>query len=289
MARTLHALRRGRAGDWAARAASRGRVEAALGEPWRAGRVHPGGRRDAAHLHRRRRRCGRRGSSPRSTRRARGQRGGVRELPARGTSRRWRADAVVLSGSLPPGCRPGPTPADRGGARRRGARGAGHAGRALRRGAAAGPAIVKPNLAELGALAGRPLQPSPPGPAASTDLAAVGGAARELARGGRRGRGGDARPRRAAGRDRGRRLAGTAARRRGRERDRRGRRGGRGPGARAGARPPWDERLRHAAALGAATAAAPVAGEFRGQDYLGALAVDGDQCRWTPRSPARSR
>ena len=34
---------------------------------------------------------------------------------------------------------------------------------------------------------------------------------------------------------------------------------------------PWDERLRHAAALGAATAAAPVAGEFRHQDYLGAL------------------
>jgi tagatose 6-phosphate kinase len=34
---------------------------------------------------------------------------------------------------------------------------------------------------------------------------------------------------------------------------------------------PWDERLRHAAALGAATAAAPVAGEFRREDYLGAL------------------
>ena len=34
---------------------------------------------------------------------------------------------------------------------------------------------------------------------------------------------------------------------------------------------PWHERLRHAAALGAATAAAPVAGEFRQQDYLGAL------------------
>ncbi len=34
---------------------------------------------------------------------------------------------------------------------------------------------------------------------------------------------------------------------------------------------PWDERLRHAAALGAATVAAPVAGEFRGEDYLGTL------------------
>jgi fructose-1-phosphate kinase PfkB-like protein len=33
----------------------------------------------------------------------------------------------------------------------------------------------------------------------------------------------------------------------------------------------WEDRLRHAAALGAATAAAPVAGEFRRQDYLGAL------------------
>ena len=32
---------------------------------------------------------------------------------------------------------------------------------------------------------------------------------------------------------------------------------------------PWHERLRHAAALGAATVAAPVAGEFRPQDYLG--------------------
>jgi tagatose 6-phosphate kinase len=36
---------------------------------------------------------------------------------------------------------------------------------------------------------------------------------------------------------------------------------------------PWDERLRHAVALGAATAAAPVAGEFRSCDYTGALAA----------------
>ena len=34
---------------------------------------------------------------------------------------------------------------------------------------------------------------------------------------------------------------------------------------------PWDERLRHAVALGAATAAAPVAGEFRPADYASAL------------------
>ena len=36
---------------------------------------------------------------------------------------------------------------------------------------------------------------------------------------------------------------------------------------------PWDERLRHAVALGAAAAAAPVAGEFRSCDYPGALAA----------------
>jgi tagatose 6-phosphate kinase len=35
---------------------------------------------------------------------------------------------------------------------------------------------------------------------------------------------------------------------------------------------PWEERLRHAVALGAATAAAPVAGEFHPADYTGALA-----------------
>ena len=34
---------------------------------------------------------------------------------------------------------------------------------------------------------------------------------------------------------------------------------------------PWDERLRHAVALGAATAAAPAAGEFRPADYASAL------------------
>ena len=36
---------------------------------------------------------------------------------------------------------------------------------------------------------------------------------------------------------------------------------------------PWDERLRHAVALGAATAAAPVAGEFSRADYTSALAA----------------
>ena len=36
---------------------------------------------------------------------------------------------------------------------------------------------------------------------------------------------------------------------------------------------PWDERLRHAVALGAATAAAPVAGEFSHADYTSALST----------------
>jgi tagatose 6-phosphate kinase len=43
---------------------------------------------------------------------------------------------------------------------------------------------------------------------------------------------------------------------------------------------PWDERLRHAAALGAATVAAPVAGEFSDDDYasaLSAVAVNRDE------------
>src|SRR6185437_114419 len=75
------------------------------------------------------------------------------------------ASAVVLSGSLPPGLQAGtyatlietataadvPAVLDT------------H-GEALRRGAAAGAAIVKPNLAELAALAGRPLAPAAGGP-----------------------------------------------------------------------------------------------------------------------------
>jgi tagatose 6-phosphate kinase len=35
---------------------------------------------------------------------------------------------------------------------------------------------------------------------------------------------------------------------------------------------PWEERLRHAVALGTAAAAAPVAGEFSPADYAEALA-----------------
>jgi tagatose 6-phosphate kinase len=45
---------------------------------------------------------------------------------------------------------------------------------------------------------------------------------------------------------------------------------------------PWDERLRHAVALGAAAVAAPVAGEFSHADYtsvLGTVAVHRDEVR----------
>ena len=171
------------------------------------------------------------------------------------------ATAVVLSGSLPPGLEPGtyatlieaataadvPAVLDT------------H-GEALRRGAAAGPAIVKPNLAELAALAGRPL-----------DLATATAAAGQL-RGAQavvitlgpdgllaatedgcwRARPPAAVPGNATGA--GDAVAAALAH-----------------GLVLGR--PWHERLRHAAALGAATAAAPVAGEFRRQDYLGALSA----------------
>jgi tagatose 6-phosphate kinase len=179
------------------------------------------------------------------------------------------AAAVVLSGSLPPGLEAGtyatlietaaaagvPAVLDT------------H-GEALRRGAAAGPAIVKPNLAELAALAGRPLSP---GMDRAADRATVEAAAGELdgaeavvitlGPDGLLAATGDgcwrARPPAA--------MTGNAT--------------GAGDAVAAALAHglvlgrPWDERLRHAAALGAATAAAPVAGEFRHQDYLGALSA----------------
>ena len=181
------------------------------------------------------------------------------------------AAAVVLSGSLPPGLADStyatlietaaaaavPAVLDT------------H-GEALRRGAAAGPAIVKPNLNELAALAG---------PAASSALAPPADRAPDLATAAA-----------AAGQLRGAqavvvtlgpdgllaatgdgcwRARATAAVT--------GNATGAGDAVAAALAHglvlgrPWDERLRHAAALGAATAAAPVAGEFRRQDYLGAL------------------
>jgi tagatose 6-phosphate kinase len=181
--------------------------------------------------------------------------------------------AMVLSGSLPPGL-PSGTYAELTAM----AAAAGvpvlldaH-GEALRLGAAAGPAIVKPNLAELEALAGRPLSgsggsgPGGSGPGAP-DRQAVAAAAREL---------------RASGPaavvvslgadglylDTGEGcwqavppavVAGNAT--------------GAGDAAAAGLAhglalgQPWGERLRHAVALGTAAALAPVAGEFSPADY----------------------
>lgn len=182
-------------------------------------------------------------------------------------------EAVVLSGSLPPGLPPGcyaeltamaaaaavPVLLDA------------H-GEALRLGAAAGPAIVKPNLAELEAFAGRPLSGAGgcgPGGSGSggVDRQAVAAAARELrvsgpeavvvslGADGLHADTGDgcwqAVPPAV--------MAGNAT--------------GAGDAAAAGLahglaqRRPWDERLRHAVALGTAAALAPVAGEFSAADY----------------------
>src|SRR5262249_46287222 len=86
------------------------------------------------------------------------------------------AEAVVLSGSLPPGL-PVTTyaalieaAAAGGGPVRLASNGA-----ALRRGVSAGPAVVKPNLDELAAVSGRPLSAS-----GGVDRAAVRAAATEL-------------------------------------------------------------------------------------------------------------
>ena len=135
-------------------------------------------------------------------------------------------------------------------------------GEALRLGAAAGPAIVKPNLAELEMFAGRPLSGAAgPGRPAWTGPA-VAAAARRAAGGRAPGRswsrwartGCTPTPATAAGRRSPAVVAGNAT--------------GAGDAAAAGlahglARGrPWDERLRHAVALGTASALAPVAGEF---------------------------
>ena len=169
------------------------------------------------------------------------------------------ADAVVLSGSLPPGL-PDSTYAALIEAAREVPVVLDVHGEALRLGAAAGPAIVKPNLAELGALAGQSLAP-----AATVD------AADELRRAGAQavvvtlGRDGllavtpDGRwharpPATVTGNATGAGDAVAAALAHGLVLGR-----------------PWDEQLRHAVALGAATAAAPVAGEFRSGDYTAAL------------------
>jgi tagatose 6-phosphate kinase len=171
--------------------------------------------------------------------------------------------AVVLSGSLPRGL-PAGTYAELVAA----ATAAGvpavldtH-GAALALGAAAGPDLVKPNLAELEVLAGRPL-----GGADGPDLAAVSAAA-----GGLRSAGPDAVVASlgpaglwAVTADEAWRAVPPAAVT--------GNPTGAGDAVTAGlvhglvTGQPWPERLRHAVALGTAVAASPVAGEFSLADY----------------------
>lgn len=170
--------------------------------------------------------------------------------------------AMVMSGSLPPGLAPGsyaeliamataagvPVLLDA------------H-GDALRLGAAAGPAIVKPNLAELEMFAGRPLRHAPAVAAAAAELRAAGPQAVvvSLGPGGLYADTGDGcwqavPPTVVAGNATG---AGDAAA------------AGLAHGLTLGQ--PWDERLRHAVALGTAAALAPVAGEFNPPDYAALL------------------
>ena len=173
--------------------------------------------------------------------------------------------AVVLSGSLPPG-----VPADAYAALIAAAAAAGvraildASGAALAHGAAAGPAVVKPNLAELEAATGRALRSA--SQADTADLPAVEQAARALAGPGTSvvvSLGPDGLL--AVGPD------GTWH----------ARPPGHVPGNPTGAGDAvvagladslvrgqdWPATLRHAAALGSATAAAPVAGSFGWADY----------------------
>ena len=175
--------------------------------------------------------------------------------------------AVALSGSLPPGLPAGTYATLIEMATAAGVPAVLDAhGEALRRGAAAGPAIVKPNLAELEALSGRRLST---GRGADRDaVAAAAGQLREagpqavvatLGAEGLLAATGDGRwrarpPAVVAGNATGAGDAVAAALVHGLVLGR-----------------PWDERLRHAVALGTAAAAAPAAGEFRHADYASAL------------------
>ncbi len=171
--------------------------------------------------------------------------------------------AVVLSGSLPPGL-----PASSYARLIETAAAAGvpavldaH-GDALRAGAAARPAIVKPNLAELAGLAGHPLAGRAAVASAARELRDTGPAAVVATLGAdgllavtEDGTWEAAPPAAVAGNATG---AGDAVA------------AGLAHGLAAGL--PWDERLRRAVALGTAAAAAPVAGEFRPADYERVLA-----------------
>jgi len=171
--------------------------------------------------------------------------------------------AVVLSGSLPPGL---PQDTYAGLAARAAAAGVPAVldaeGPALRHGAAGGPAIAKPNLAELAAAVGRPLAGLTAAAAAATELQAAGARAVvvSLGRDGLLAVTGDgtwhaAPPGRVAGNPTGAGDAVVA---------------GLAHGLVLGR--PWAERLRHAAALGTAAVAAPAAGQFAVADYEHALA-----------------
>jgi len=171
--------------------------------------------------------------------------------------------AVVLSGSLPPGV---PQDAYAGLAARAAAAAVpvvlDAGGPALRHGAAGGPAIAKPNLAELAAAVGRPLAGLAAAAAAAAELRAAGARAVVVSLGGD---GllavtGDrtwhaAAPAQVAGNPTGAGDAVVA---------------GLAHGLVLGRA--WPERLRHATALGTAAAAAPAAGQFATADYRRALA-----------------
>jgi tagatose 6-phosphate kinase len=172
-------------------------------------------------------------------------------------------DAVVLSGSLPPGL---PPDSYAGLTARAAAAGVpvvlDAGGTALRHGAAAGPAIAKPNLAELADAVGRPLPDLAAAAAAAAELRAAGAGAVVVSLGGDGllavtgdGTWHAAPPARVAGNPTGAGDAVVA---------------GLAHGLVLGR--PWPERLRHAAALGTAAVAAPAAGQFDAADYRRALA-----------------
>ena len=172
-------------------------------------------------------------------------------------------DAVVLSGSLPPGL---PPDSYAGLTARAAAAGVpvvlDAGGTALRHGAAAGPAIAKPNLAELADAVRRPLPDLAAAAAGAAELRAAGAGAVVVSLGGDGllavtgdGTWHAAPPTRVAGNPTGAGDAVVA---------------GLAQGLVLGR--PWPERLRHAAALGTAAVAAPAAGQFAAADYRQALA-----------------
>jgi tagatose 6-phosphate kinase len=173
-------------------------------------------------------------------------------------------DAVVLSGSLPPGL---PEDSYAGLAERAAAAGVpvvlDAGGVALRRGVAAGPAIAKPNLAELQAAVRRPLAGLAAVAAAAAELRAAGADTVVVSLGGDgllavtgEGTWHAVPPAQVAGNPTGAGDAVVAALAHGLVLGR-----------------PWAERLRHAAALGTACVAAPAAGHFAKADYQRALAA----------------